>query len=101
MLCTCWCAGWAEVLIRSPSGNTSWMMRVQNHVGNNNTADIPIKDLSSIYLQNIVDTCQTESYVGSSATSSTLSSPTQTQQPPLLVSQNSTSQGTTERLNDN
>jgi hypothetical protein len=71
------------------------MMRVQNQIGNNNSADIPIKDLSSMYLQNIVEPCQTESEsFMSSATSSTLSSPTHTHHP-LLSSQalSSTSQG--------
>ncbi|XP_035706694.1 tuberin isoform X3 [Folsomia candida] len=89
-LCSCWCAGWAEILIRSPTGNTSWMMRVQNHTGNNNTAGIPYKDLSSIYLQNVVEPCQADNFM-SSTTSSTLSSPTHGQQP-LLISQTSVSQ---------
>ncbi|ESP04643.1 hypothetical protein LOTGIDRAFT_61259, partial [Lottia gigantea] len=28
--CNCWCTGWAEILIRAPSGNISWMMRIEN-----------------------------------------------------------------------
>ena len=28
--CQCVCQGWAEVLIRRPSGNMSWVMRLQN-----------------------------------------------------------------------
>ena len=32
-LCNCWCTNWAEVYIRAPSGNTSWMMRIENETG--------------------------------------------------------------------
>ncbi|XP_040576588.1 tuberin [Lepeophtheirus salmonis] len=28
--CSCWCSGWAEIYIRRPSGDVSWMCRVQN-----------------------------------------------------------------------
>ena len=28
--CPCWCSGWAEVLIRGPSGNIAWIMRTEN-----------------------------------------------------------------------
>ena len=31
-LCSCWCRGWAEITIRRPSGNISWLMRVQNRL---------------------------------------------------------------------
>ena len=31
-LCSCWCRGWAEINIRRPSGNISWLMRVQNRL---------------------------------------------------------------------
>lgn len=29
-VCGCWCCGWAEVLVRRPTGNTSWLLRLQN-----------------------------------------------------------------------
>uniref|UniRef100_A0A1X7VTP7 Rap-GAP domain-containing protein n=1 Tax=Amphimedon queenslandica TaxID=400682 RepID=A0A1X7VTP7_AMPQE len=29
-LCSCWCRGWAEIKIRRPTGNVSWLMRIQN-----------------------------------------------------------------------
>ena len=32
VLCSCWCKGWAEILIRRPTGNISWMMRLQNRL---------------------------------------------------------------------
>ena len=28
--CNCWCQGWAEIYVRRPTGNTSWMMRIEN-----------------------------------------------------------------------
>ncbi len=28
--CGCWCTGWAEILVRRPAGNVSWMCRIQN-----------------------------------------------------------------------
>ena len=31
-LCGCWSRGWAEITIRRPSGNVSWLMRVQNRL---------------------------------------------------------------------
>ena len=31
-LCSCWCRGWAEITIRRPTGNISWLMRVQNRL---------------------------------------------------------------------
>lgn len=31
-LCSCWCWGWAEVKVRRPSGNTAWMMQLQNRL---------------------------------------------------------------------
>lgn len=30
MNCQCVCQGWAEIFIRRPSGNISWIMRIQN-----------------------------------------------------------------------
>jgi len=32
-VCNCWCTNWAEIYIRAPSGNMSWMMRVENEYG--------------------------------------------------------------------
>ena len=31
-LCSCWRRGWAEITIRRPTGNISWLMRVQNRL---------------------------------------------------------------------
>lgn len=31
-LCSCWGWGWAEVKVRRPSGNTAWMLQLQNRL---------------------------------------------------------------------
>lgn len=30
--CFCWCGGWAEIHVRGPTGDVSWVMRIQNQV---------------------------------------------------------------------
>ncbi|XP_050694251.1 tuberin-like isoform X2 [Eriocheir sinensis] len=50
-LCACWCLGWAEIHIRQPTGNMSWMMRIQNEqqllpLG---MEELPLFDLSSLF----------------------------------------------------
>ncbi|XP_002740570.2 tuberin-like [Saccoglossus kowalevskii] len=53
-LCSCWCQGWAEVHIRCPTGNTSWMMKIQNQPTLAPTMkDLPITDLSEMLLTNV------------------------------------------------
>ncbi|CAG0892665.1 unnamed protein product, partial [Darwinula stevensoni] len=42
--CTCWCQGWAEIVIRRPTGVTSWVMRLQNSYENNLLALFPKKE---------------------------------------------------------
>ncbi|KAI2800138.1 Tuberous sclerosis 2-like protein [Blomia tropicalis] len=31
--CRCWCQSWAEIVIRRSTGNTRWIMRVENNIG--------------------------------------------------------------------
>ncbi|XP_074649402.1 tuberin-like [Tubulanus polymorphus] len=51
-LCSCWCQGWAEVYIRRPTGNVSWMMRVQNdQLIPSEVQDFPLDDISSLFLE--------------------------------------------------
>ncbi|XP_045114580.1 tuberin-like isoform X4 [Portunus trituberculatus] len=50
-LCACWCMGWAEIHVRQPTGNMSWMMRIQNEqqllpLGMD---ELPLFDLSSLF----------------------------------------------------
>lgn len=49
--CACSCTGWAEIYIRRPTGNMSWIMRIQNQIitdpGSN---EFPLHDLISIFM---------------------------------------------------
>ncbi|GAB6025853.1 hypothetical protein CHUAL_011832 [Chamberlinius hualienensis] len=48
-ICSCWCKEWAEVLVRRPTGNTSWMMRIQNLLLANDVADdFPLSEISNM-----------------------------------------------------
>ncbi|RWS31019.1 hypothetical protein B4U80_07926 [Leptotrombidium deliense] len=50
--CSCWCQGWAEVLIRSPSGNTSWIQRIQNRLNVPSTStNTSLADLTVVFTQ--------------------------------------------------
>ena len=43
-LCACWCNGWAEIHVRRPSGDVSWMTRVQNSTLTSEAhTDFPLK----------------------------------------------------------
>lgn len=45
-VCICACSGWAEVVIRRPTGNMSWIMKIQNHIALDSlTCDVPLQDL--------------------------------------------------------
>ena len=49
-LCACWCSGWAEIHVRRPSGDVSWMCRVQNpSLSSESHADIPLTDLTALF----------------------------------------------------
>lgn len=45
-VCICSCSGWAEIVIRRPTGNMSWIMRIQNHIAlESMSCDVPLQDL--------------------------------------------------------
>lgn len=45
-VCICACSGWAEVVIRRPTGNMSWIMKIQNHITLDSlTCDVLLQDL--------------------------------------------------------
>ncbi|XP_050394969.1 tuberin [Patella vulgata] len=47
--CNCWCTGWAEILIRAPSGNMSWMMRIENETSIFSQQDMSFSDLTLLF----------------------------------------------------
>ncbi|XP_055905756.1 tuberin [Eupeodes corollae] len=45
------CTGWAEIYIRRPTGNISWIMHIQNPIANDCLGtDLPLSDLTSLFL---------------------------------------------------
>jgi tuberous sclerosis protein 2 len=49
-LCSCWCTGWAEIHVRRPSGDVSWMSRIQNaSLTSESHADFPLTDLTTLF----------------------------------------------------
>lgn len=50
-ICICSCSGFAEIVIIRPTGNMSWMMRIQNHI----TMDMQTND---VLLQDLINMCR-------------------------------------------
>ncbi|KAL4240095.1 Tuberous sclerosis 2-like protein [Mactra antiquata] len=48
-ICNCWCTNWAEIHIRAPSGNLSWMMRTENETGQHSVQDSQVQDITMIF----------------------------------------------------
>jgi len=49
--CGCWCQGWCEVMVRRPSGVSSWIARVQNGLLSNQPSqesDLVLADITDI-----------------------------------------------------
>lgn len=55
LICACWCQGWAEICIRRPTGDISWVMRIQNQISSQNlhNAEFPLSELSTLYLPSL------------------------------------------------
>lgn len=48
--CNCWCSGWAEIYIRRPTGDVSWIMRIENSVTfTHDIYDFPLNDVSTLF----------------------------------------------------
>ena len=49
-LCSCWCNGWAEIHVRRPSGEVSWITRIQNaSLTSESHAEFPLSDLTTLF----------------------------------------------------
>ena len=48
--CACWCQGWAEIYVRRPTGDMSWIMRIQNSMQFETSHDFPLHDITSLYM---------------------------------------------------
>ncbi|CAL7948460.1 unnamed protein product [Xylocopa violacea] len=52
VLCACWCQGWAEIYVRRPTGDISWIMRIQNSMQFETNMDFPLYDIMALYRPN-------------------------------------------------
>jgi len=52
VLCACWCQGWAEIYVRRPTGDMSWIMRIQNSTQFETPVDFPVHDIMALYMPN-------------------------------------------------
>lgn len=52
VLCACWCQGWAEIYVRRPTGDMSWIMRIQNSTQFETSMDFPMHDIMALYMPN-------------------------------------------------
>ncbi|KOX80745.1 Tuberin [Melipona quadrifasciata] len=52
VLCACWCQGWAEIYVRRPTGDMSWIMRIQNSMQFETNVDFPVYDIMALYRPN-------------------------------------------------
>lgn len=48
--CACFCQGWAEIYVRRPTGDMSWMMRIQNSMQFENPIDFPAQEITALYM---------------------------------------------------
>ncbi|XP_041978118.1 tuberin isoform X2 [Aricia agestis] len=46
--CPCWCARWAELHVRSPTGDVSWLLRLQNHISSAQLQEWPLQDVLAL-----------------------------------------------------
>ncbi|KMQ95864.1 tuberin-like isoform x1 protein [Lasius niger] len=52
ILCACWCQGWAEIYVRRPTGDMSWITRIQNSTQFETPMDFPVHDIMALYMPN-------------------------------------------------
>ncbi|EFN68657.1 Tuberin [Camponotus floridanus] len=62
ILCACWCQGWAEIYVRRPTGDMSWITRIQNSTQFETPMDFPAHDIMALYMpnQNVIPNKQQE-----------------------------------------
>ncbi|KAK6623829.1 hypothetical protein RUM44_010685 [Polyplax serrata] len=50
-LCACWCQGWAEIYVKRPTGDMSWVLRIQNETNYQNLShELPLPDVTTLFL---------------------------------------------------
>ncbi|CAF4953558.1 unnamed protein product [Pieris macdunnoughi] len=57
--CGCRCARWAQLHVRSPTGDVAWLLRMQNHVSAPQLHDWPLQDVLALLSPPVADEPQT------------------------------------------
>ncbi|XP_044760648.1 tuberin isoform X2 [Coccinella septempunctata] len=53
-LCSCWCQAWAEIYVRRPTGDMSWVMRIQNTISSKSSInEFPLKELTHLFMPSV------------------------------------------------
>ncbi|CAH0719708.1 unnamed protein product, partial [Brenthis ino] len=53
--CPCWCARWAELHVRSPTGDVSWLLRLQNRISSSQLQEWPLQDVLALLSPPLAD----------------------------------------------
>lgn len=52
--CACWCQGWAEIYVRRPTGDMSWVMRIQNQLSTMQSLhEFPLNEVSTLLMPSL------------------------------------------------
>ncbi|KAJ8945060.1 hypothetical protein NQ314_009327 [Rhamnusium bicolor] len=52
--CACWCQGWAEIYVRRPTGDMSWVMRIQNQISYTHSMyEFPLNEISTLFMPSL------------------------------------------------
>ncbi|CAH0564266.1 unnamed protein product [Brassicogethes aeneus] len=52
--CACWCQGWAEIYVRRPTGDMSWVMRIQNQTSfQQSMYEFPLNEISTLFMPSL------------------------------------------------
>lgn len=74
--CACFCSGWAEIVIRRPTGNMSWVMRIQNQTAIDLQTYESLHDIIALFLPSLTGVMGTDFLNSSMGSSSAALSPT-------------------------
>ncbi|KAK9888340.1 hypothetical protein WA026_000595 [Henosepilachna vigintioctopunctata] len=70
-LCACWCQSWAEIFVRRPTGDMSWVMRIQNTLSSKSLiSEFPLKELTNLFMSSMSSTHENVSNPSGSRTNS-------------------------------
>ncbi|KAL3274359.1 hypothetical protein HHI36_015757 [Cryptolaemus montrouzieri] len=70
-VCACWCQSWAEIFVRRPTGDMSWVMRIQNTVSSKSLInEFPLKEITNLFMPTVGSLIENNANPSGSRTSS-------------------------------